>query len=531
MNKCEATQENLRAASFEKCPDCGKHWVSHLTFEQLLKKTEKAADTDVKIAEIDLKKAEILADVKKAEITLELARLNVGVSSTNFTPSVTLPNEAEKYTQICRDAISKGASLVRLTELSKYGCRAITIETSDATVENDVCSQFAFAIENALGDPVFYPVNSSEASKWLPDSARNKYKPDLLICSTACTVAKPLTVLSKGHRSAIPTEPKFVKFILEAKDVPLKESEIGKLIFYLFLMNAFHVKSCGLLFNSSDFIYMECTAGVVSCFECGLLADPGALDYIVDKIRSVDIPSIRVFDNALEKVVESIPLEPITMTSLLGFGRYGRVHYCVDKDGIKCAVKFIEIGEDIRVQAVQKEFAKLTAVYSVAPHLTLKPRGDLMLFRDEVSEVKLCAYVIEGVGTQISRSSSKSVCEALYSLHNVGITHGDPRFENIIALGPELRWIDFRGDIDFTREGIISDIKQFLRSAFNKFDSRIFEDAYETFTDEVEKYAGLMLSRSDETVESAGISRARKDPASELLISVCIKFKSRLSAA
>jgi len=151
-----------------------------------------------------------------------------------------------------------------------------------------------------------------------------------------------------------------------------------------------------------------------------------------------------------------------------------------------------------------------------------------MLFRDEVSEVKLCAYVIEGVGTQVARSFSNIVLEALYSLHNVGITHGDPRFENIIALGSELCWIDFRGDIDFTREGIISDVKQFLRSSFNTFDWRLFEDTYKTFVDDVEKYAELMLSRSDETVECAGVFRARKDPAAKLLSSVCTEFKSRL---
>ena len=75
-----------------------------------------------------------------------------------------------------------------------------------------------------------------------------------------------------------------------------------------------------------------------------------------------------------------------------------------------------------------------------------------------------------------------------------------------------------------------SEIKGILRSAFNKFDSQIFEDTYEAFTDDVEKYAELVLSKSDESVERAGVSRARVDPAEKLLMSVCTEFKSRLSS-
>jgi hypothetical protein len=274
-------------------------------------------------------------------------------------------------------------------ELLTYGSRAITIETSDAMNEGDVCAAMALVIESALADSVYYPVVSSESFGWLPGTNGKKYKPDLLICSAAFLNAKPQKLGTRNHRSAVPIEPTFVKFVLEAANVSLKESELGKLAFYLGLMNNFQTKSCGIIFNASNFVYMESSHGAVSCIEWGLLADPGSLDYIVGKILSVNLPQIRIYDNALKYAIESIPLEPISMTSLLGFGRFGRVYSCFDKNGNRCAMKLIKVVEDICFKDIRREYEKLTTVYAVAPDLTLNIRSDLMHFRDE--DVEICA--------------------------------------------------------------------------------------------------------------------------------------------
>ena len=214
-------------------------------------------------------------------------------------------------------------------------------------------------------------------------------------------------------------------------------------------MNLFQSISCGIVFNASDFVYMESSSGEVSCIEWGLFADPGSLDYIFNKILSVNLPHIRIFDRALKEAVASIPLEPISVTSLLGNGRFGNVYSCVDKNGTKCAIKLIQLNEYISLEDVRKEHAKLTAVYSVAPDLTLKTRGDLMHFRDVDSDIEICAYIIEGVGSTAKNRDAARVGKALCNLHAVGIIHGDPRLENVIILDNELRWIDFRGNLDF----------------------------------------------------------------------------------
>jgi len=507
MDWCEATREALLDENMDICPECNRHRVSHLNNESLLKKLEINAEVkkieittlaEVKkfeittLADAEVKKLEIttLADLKKVETELERMKINPqhgkkkeesSSSFSAFSTPLTAPNDAKMYTQIYRNTLERGVKQVELN-LSTYGSRSIHIKGSDSTKEGDICSAMALIIENELADRSYYTVSSSQSFGWLPDSNNGDkiYKPDLVICSAAFLTAKSQTRGKKDQCPAVPIGPKFVKFILEAKNVSLGDSELGQLVFYLGLLNRFQTISCGIVFNASNFVYMESSHGAVSCIEWGLLAQPGSLDYILAKIVSVNLPNIINFDNALKHAVESIPLEPFSMTSSLGHGRFGTVHSTVDENGNPCAIKLIELGEHICFADVRNEYEKLKTVYELDPGLTLKIRSDLMHFRTD--DVELCAYVMEGVGFAVDKTKSMEVIEMLCELHGIGIIHGDPRLKNIIFLDQKLHWIDFRGNLDFTKELIVEDVRKLLKSIFWERASSVVDKTFEKFS-------------------------------------------------
>lgn len=140
------------------------------------------------------------------------------------------------------------------------------------------------------------------------------------------------------------------------------------------------------------------------------------------------------------------------MSSLLDRGRFGLVHKCVSTDDAPCAMKIIKLGEDFHFSDASYEFEKFLSVSSIAPNLTLKPKGKLIHFQDKSSSDQIFAYIVEGVGEhfKISITGAASIAyEILSRLHYHGIIHGDPRMENIVLIENTLRWIDFRGGSEF----------------------------------------------------------------------------------
>lgn len=70
-----------------------------------------------------------------------------------------------------------------------------------------------------------------------------------------------------------------------------------------------------------------------------MLCSEGALEFILRKTHSVDIPDIGLFDETLRQAVTKVPAFPIGVSSQLGSGRFGRVFRITNTNGNRCAIK------------------------------------------------------------------------------------------------------------------------------------------------------------------------------------------------
>jgi hypothetical protein len=193
---------------------------------------------------------------------------------------------------------------------------------------------------------------TSENSTWLPDGNGSFYKPDLYVTSKYFAVIpkSSAAVNNRNGQVGVPIHPSFAKFIFEGKNVTLGLQERGKLAFYLKLLAKFQLKSHDLLFNTTNFVYIEVTGSKLSLVEEGELQLPGALDYIVSKVlRASEVSVASLFDSALKYFESFFEIKPLEAFSYLGGGRFGRVFRCKLIGGevaSEFSIKVVKLGED-----------------------------------------------------------------------------------------------------------------------------------------------------------------------------------------
>jgi len=537
---CKTSFENLQIANLNICPSCNGYDSSHFLREDLVKmcieiskveaettkaieiskvqaETTKAIEISKVQAETTIEISKVEAEIRKHEISqatmIQLRRLEMSQSSNHLSTTMT-SSDTDNYTQCYRDAVQE-SSVVK-PFLSSYGSSPINIVVNDSSNESDICAQVAKIVEEGIGDLIHHSVSSSEGNSWLRmDGIDNrKFKPDLHICSSAFLISKSQVPAGmKPLRSAVPVNSSFVKFIMEGKNIPLNEASRGKLVFYLHLLNSYQPRSYGIIFNATDFVYMKSSNKKICCIEEGVFSSPGSLDYILQKIRNIDIPDIRLHDQALQGAVVQVPILPIGNNSLIGAGRFGLVLKCTDIDNKELAVKLIKLSSDgMGYHDVENEFNKFVAVSAKLPNITLKPKSDLLFYKDLSSGYEMCIYVMEGVGKRVNRKSAKNIFTALVTLHLSGFIHGDPRLANIISYVGSARWIDFRGDMPFSRDNIIRDVRCLMKSLVE------FQDI------EIDEIVEKLVSYADIVFSGSSVS---SDPL-EILIDIhsCLQKKS-----
>lgn len=151
-------------------------------------------------------------------------------------------------------------------------------------------------------------------------------------------------------------------------------------------------------------------------------------------------------------------------SALLGAGAHGRVFMLTNGRSIKIVVGKNDSDE------VEKEYKLMIQCLErvdVNPFVFPIVKDS---FRSGVAVgVPYAGYLLEGKGEKITLPVSPIVMTELvallYALHSKEIIHGDPRIDNVLRLGSDLKWIDFRDcETVTTKVNKRHDVKIFLKS-------------------------------------------------------------------
>ena len=470
-----------------------------------LKRFEKESEIELKRieSEVELKRIEKESEVELKRIEFQIEKINLEkiqagqTSSSNaYASSSRVKKESAIFVQLYRDTLLSTTSSA--PDLSKFGHQYVNIIRTDSTNENDICFQFSNIFNKALEKERFnYGIFSSEENKWLLDPSKNiKYKPDLFMSNRALTEPKA-NKLRKSIESAIPYFTEHVKFIFEGKIETINEEHLGKLIYYLKLMNNVQPVSYGFIFNASNFFYMESTAGSITKIEEGTFTSPGAYDYILFNIKNSKIPIIELYDDALKQFSDSLFLDTSSPFSFIGSGKYGKVFSCVINDS-SCSLKLIKLGsgEDFMdFEEVQTELKSFREVYKLDNTITFKSYENPLRFDSKYGSIG--AYLLEGIGTRAKFNQSRNIIERLYDLHKLKVIHGDPRLPNILNFKSNLCWIDFRYGLPFTEDNIVTDVKILMHNLLGNNS----EKEIESKTDTIKEYAQESLKNNENALK------------------------------
>ena len=480
MSKCDVTRDALIDSEENICPACNKSRSCHHSESYLLRLREIENNKEVRLREIENNKEIRILEIETNK-EIEFKKIDQKYSESNKSRN-TDTHFIDYYNQ-CDVSIE-------ILELSRFGNDSVNIIKDDITNESSICNQFSKIFNEGLGFSFYRYIFSSENNVWLYDkNSRKKYKPDLFLCTVPFAEPKVCKLINlKSAKPAIPRFIGFVKFVFEGKNESLTNSHIGKLIFYLRLLNNYQSISYGLLFNSSDFYFLKlCPNDKRIKLKKGTWNSPGSYQYILEKILKAEIPNAELYDNALKYIGTTFKLDINKPFDFLGSGKFGKVFSCI-LDGNFCSVKLVKIGDDgdeeMTFSDVEQELESFKAIYELSSNLTLKPHLQVLRYESEIYG-SIGAYLLHGVGNSVSSKHIKQVFSRLYDLHYIKFIHGDPRLPNIVDLNGSLRWIDFRYDLPFTKDNIANDVKILTRSFFG-------DEEISSKTDIISNYADAL---------------------------------------
>ena len=229
---------------------------------------------------------------------------------------------------------------------------------------------------------------------------------------------------------------------------------------------------------------------------------PGSKDALLAFIRPKVEPTwVRVLNRLCEEfnVVLYFAPAPSTTDSIpnkkqsklpspcfLGRGATGRV-FAVQRMGAPSssppfALKIADTPDHISM--LEAELAKMDTIQKqleTTPNPSLQPYLPILQSERKVLPGRTGAGFLFGpVGKTVQtlpreQSLFNLVMDALFILHRNGISHGDPRMENLLKIDSgQLVWIDFRESGGREEEAIVWDLRKCLQSFFN-----FTEGAYE----------------------------------------------------
>jgi hypothetical protein len=295
---------------------------------------------------------------------------------------------------------------------------------------------------------------NSEWYGYLPasDDPKNDNKPDWLLCAYRefCTSRdKPNNRFARDDINyAVPSSEDCIPFlsgIIEGKMSigPLTAKDVEPLFRYLKLLeNAGHEKPRGIVYNRTEVLYAEYTTdGGITCVEKYNWTKLGDGTFLKHKFEPPRIVQ------ALLLVLGEDP--SLMLSSYLGGGRFGHV-FKLKKEENFFALKIVMD----YFQQFREEFQKLTDANKAAPDLVVHPvLGSLVVKLDAC--VKHAYYLMDEVGTAPEELLRRRVFHLLCQLHEKGLSHGDPRLENIISYNVCLKWIDMRNSMGNSHDSFL----------------------------------------------------------------------------
>ena len=98
-------------------------------------------------------------------------------------------------------------------------------------------------------------------------------------------------------------------------------------------------------------------------------------------------------------------------------------------------------------------------------------------------KVPYAGYLMKHIGTVAELNNFKDILRSLNKLHKLKLCHGDSRFQNVVCVNGNYKWIDFRNSfIDASSFTYRNEIYVFLRSCQKHFN----DDILQTYGDDLD---------------------------------------------
>ena len=306
---------------------------------------------------------------------------------------------------------------------------------------------------------------SSEDHVWLPTSStlsKFQLKPDLFVCNAAFYEKKPFD----GFRPQVVRGIPFGEFYSDAQILDAKLH--------------FSNQALGELATHAEHLSAQCQNKVV---RTALITRSSVwlMDFILQHPRSRliiprwDLPgSAKAFASffraehpigaMVNRACEDLKCNVERGEAFLGAGATGYVFKVRFAGEADCrALKVVELAHAL---ALEQEHAKLA---SSPDDCVVKPRQSVSWIRGDGSPGSLfvgACMVLKEVGQPCSKSAWIHALKLLAKLHSAGVGHGDPRYPNLLQVGPEAyRWCDLRGaSVAVSASGMSQDVMNLLKS-------------------------------------------------------------------
>jgi hypothetical protein len=279
---------------------------------------------------------------------------------------------------------------------------------------------------------------NSENFTWLPDprgSTDADLKPDLVTVYNAFVHYKHASIDQDqgdpakasaylfGKVFAGAAWPQVITGIFEAKMGNLGNEEIGRSLLYLKRIPG--LARC-MLFNTENFLLLDCCEGTPARASVCLWTEPGSLRHL-QKFFERQTPKIcQLLDFALTAMGVSLRVCPDS-PAYLGSGAFGHV-FRVERDGHEFALKIV-LGSVDAQRDVFQEYARIQE--AERHHVpVIAAVGDSLVSCD----LGACYMMVEVASRAPATTLSdlKRAISCLSALHSTGLYHGDARFPNLL---------------------------------------------------------------------------------------------------
>jgi hypothetical protein len=209
----------------------------------------------------------------------------------------------------------------------------------------------------------------------------------------------------------------------------------------------------GVLFDIHEF-WMITSSGntIVDVMKCSW-SQNGSRKCLVDFLRSFDpwLAATNALCQVLNETVVDCSVDFNLPSAWMGSGANGRVFMLQTGKVIK-----VVVGK--RSKDIEREYKSMTKCLGMEGVKSVTFPIVVDSYRHgQICGVDYAGYLLACAGVKIlfplASDIKRKLAEALYQLHANNIIHGDPRIQNALLLGGDVKWIDFR-DIDFVTSRI-----------------------------------------------------------------------------